>query len=144
MIDIEKINALLNDIWNFQLLLFGLVVTLFTVIYSFIITKRDELRSIAYTIKSGDQTSILKQRETFAKNYIVRLKKINNHLIILILITFSVSLIGWLTERFISNCEVNLKKNILLILASLTSLVFIFISIQSYKIFIHYRESTKI
>ncbi|RTZ09851.1 hypothetical protein EKM05_05980 [Flavobacterium sp. GSP27] len=144
IIDIQKINILLNDMWNFQLILFGLAVTLFTVIYSFIISKRDELRSIADTIKNGEQTAMIKQKETFAKNYIIRLKKINNNLIILILTTFLFSFCSWFAERFISEYNFELKKYILLTLATSTIILLTLIAKQSYKIFLHYKESTKV
>lgn len=142
--NIQKIDALLNDVWNFQLILFGLAVTLFTVIYSFVITKRDELRSISDSIKNGDQTAAAKQKEIFAKNYILRLKKINNHLSTLIIATFLTSTLGWISERFISDCCFSLKKKILIILLSITLILLIAIFVQSYKIFKHYKESTKI
>jgi len=144
MIDIQKINILLNDIWSFQLILFGLAVTLFTVIYSFVINKRDELRSIANSIKDGDQTPILLQRQTFAKKYIVRLKNINNRLAILIILTFLIAFFGWISERFISDFKIELKKYIVYTLATITGFILIYVSIQSYKIFEHYKESTKI
>lgn len=142
--DISKINEVLNDVWNFQLILFGLAVTLFTVLYSFIITKRDELRNISDLIKNGDQSALTLQKENFAKNYILRLKKINNHLVILISVTFIFSFIGWITERFIPNSNFSLKFKILLILLIFTFLTLFAILIQSIKIFKHYKESTKI
>jgi magnesium-transporting ATPase (P-type) len=142
--DIQSINTLLNDIWNFQLILFGLAVTLFTVIYSFLIAKRDELRSISDSIKNGDTTAITKQKETFARKYILRLKKINNHISILVVTTFFISFIGWTSERFIFDCEINLKRNLLIILFVLTAITLFVVFYQSLKIFNHYKESTKI
>jgi hypothetical protein len=142
--DISKINEVLNDVWNFQLILFGLAVTLFTVLYSFIITKRDELRNISDLIKNGDQSALTLQKENFAKNYILRLKKINNHLVILISVTFIFSFIGWIAERFIPNSDFSFKLKILSILLIFTFLTLVAILIQSIKIFKHYKESTKI
>lgn len=142
--DIQNINDLLNDIWNFQLILFGLAVTLFTVIYSFVITKRDELRSISDLIKNGDETVITKQKESFAKSYILRLKKINNYLSVLIIITFIISLIGWFSERFIPDCCFSLKKKTLIVLSILTLFTLVAIFYQSLKIFKHYKESTRV
>jgi ABC-type iron transport system FetAB permease component len=144
MNDIDSINTFLNDIWNFQLMLFGLSVTLFTVIFSFVIAKRDELRAISDLIKSGDQTIITKPKEIFAKNYILKLKKINDHITILIIVSLMTSLFGWFSERFISDCSIKLKFYILLFLITATSLTCIAILIQSRKIFKYYRESTNI
>lgn len=144
MTDINRINILLNDIWNFQLIIFGLAVTLFTVLYSFIIAKRDELREISELLKSGDQTIIIKPKEIFAKIYILKLKKINDHLFILIIVSFCTSLLGWISERFIPDCKIELKFYSLLFLLILTSLICIAIFIQSLKIYKHYKLSTQI
>lgn len=144
MFDMDLVNNILNDIWNFQLVIFGLAVTLFTVLFSFVIAKRDELRSISELIKNGDNTISIKQKETFAIKYINRLKSINDNLLKLIIASFITSFLGWVSERFII-CEFSyIKFYALIILAIVTLIICVSIFIQSLKIVKYYKESTKI
>ena len=53
MIKMDILNNLLSDIGNFSLVVFGFTATLFTVIYSFIINKRENLKEISDKIKNG-------------------------------------------------------------------------------------------
>lgn len=48
------LNNILGDIGNFSLVIFGFTATLFTVIYSFTINKRENLKEISDKIKNGE------------------------------------------------------------------------------------------
>jgi hypothetical protein len=141
--DITKINSLLNDVWNFQLVIFGLSVTLFTLLYSFIIVKREELKNISNQIKSNQSQPSTFQKESFAKNYIIKLKKINQKLLILIVVSFVTSFFGWVVERFVSDCSIELKRNLMLMLSIFTFIILILVFIQFKKIHKDYIENTK-
>jgi hypothetical protein len=78
----EMLNNILSDIGNFSLVIFGFTATLFTVIYSFIINKRESLKEISDKIKNGEINPILSQRKSNALKYINTMKRINYHLII--------------------------------------------------------------
>lgn len=142
--DITKINSLLNDIWNFQLVIFGLSVTLFTLLYSFIIVKREELKNISNQIKSSQSQPLTFQKESFAKNYIIKLKKINQKLLILTATSFLTSFVGWVSERFVSDCSFALKRNILLLLSISTFIILALVFIQFKKIYRDYIDNTKV
>jgi hypothetical protein len=81
-------STIINDICNFLLVIFGVSVTLFTVLYSFIFTKNEELKIINEQLKLGKDLISMTQRKTFCIMYISIWKVINYHLIILTCLTF--------------------------------------------------------
>ncbi|TVZ22802.1 hypothetical protein JM84_1714 [Dokdonia sp. Hel_I_63] len=77
----EIINDILSDIANISLVVFGFTATLFTVLYSFIINKRENLKEFNDRIKGGEVNPILGQRKSNAIKYISNLRQTNLHLI---------------------------------------------------------------
>ncbi len=143
-LNIEQINNLFNDLWNFHLVLFGIALSIFTLLYSFILSKRDELREISEQVKAGIVSPLLAQKESFAKKYIKRLKSANNHTSLIIVITFVLFAISWVFHRLISDCNVEYKQKVLCFVLILTSLIifyFIYIFIKIYK---NYKSETRI
>src|SRR5947208_26818 len=94
-------DTILSDIWSVELTFLAVYLTLFTVIYSFILNKRDELIIISQQLKNGETNPLLKQRETFHRKYILRLKKVNRHLINLIIGSFLLVIVSWIADRII-------------------------------------------
>ena len=142
--NIEQINKLFGDLSDFHLVLFGVSLTIFTLLYSFILSKREELKSISELVKTGDKSPILAQKESFAKKYITRFKTANQQTIYIILITFILFLSSWLSETIISNNCIQTKTVIIYIISGLTILI-IFYSIYIFvKILKHYKEEIKI
>jgi len=66
--DISFINNCLSDLWSFHLVLIGISLSIFTLLYSFILNKRDELKSISEQIKSSGKNPSIEQKERFAIN----------------------------------------------------------------------------
>lgn len=143
-LNIEQINNILNDLWNFHLVLFGIGLSIFTLLYSFILNKRDELRGISEQVKTGNNSPILAQKESFAKRYIIRLKSANNHSAIIILITFILFIISWTSQRIISNDCIDLKKLMLFSISALTIIVVFYAIFIFMKVYKHYKQETKI
>ena len=143
-LSIEQINDILNDLWNFHLVLFGVALSIFTLLYSFILSKRDELKSISEQVKTGDKSPMLAQRESFAKKYIIRLKSVNNHAILTILVTFVMFLFAWISQRIIPDCSIQFKQISLYIISALTILIILYAIFIFIKIYIHYKSETKI
>lgn len=84
---------ILNNIGSFAITMFGVEITIFTVIYSFIVSKKSYHKAISYNIKCGhDDTHSLLERK-FAVEYMNKLKKLN--LFVLILAAISLILYGW-------------------------------------------------
>jgi len=145
MSDVKFINQLLNDIWNFHFLLFGILITVFTVLYSFILSKRDELRSLSDEIKNNHNVNdiyIVKQRHGFAKLYILKLNKINKNLSFLIVMTFLFAFLGWVTERLIIDFDCKLILFYFLSFCTISTLIYLIV--QSVNIYKDYLHNTKI
>ena len=143
-VEIKQLNDILGDVWNFHLVFFGLGVSIFTLIYSFILTKRDELRGISSKLKSGNKTPELKQYESFAIIYILKLKKINNHALIVSITSFLMFLSTWFIHRIIPDCFYSTKQVGLVLTLSITSLVMLYTLFLIYKLYFQYKEETKI
>jgi hypothetical protein len=141
---VEQINEILNDIWNFHLVLFGVALSIFTLLYSFILSKRDELKSISEQVKFGVKSPMLAQRESFAKKYILRLKSANNHIALTTLVTFILFLFGWFTQRLISDNNIQFKQISFYIISILTISIILHTIFIFIKIYNHYKSETKI
>jgi uncharacterized membrane protein HdeD (DUF308 family) len=143
---IEFINDILNDLWHFHLIIIGIALSIFTLLYSFILNKIDELKAISEQIKiEGSKTNpILVQRERFAVNYILRLKKINKGCILIFLISTMLFCVSWVTQRFVCNQCALFKKWVMLVMGILSILLCIYIVFQFFKIYKQYLYETNI
>lgn len=137
MIRMDIFDSMLSDIGNFSLVIFGFTATLFTVIYSFIINKRENLKEISDKVKNGQIDPILSQRKSNALKYIRTMKRINFHLIIslvssLTLYIFSLIFKYIQIKIYIKNCIVIILGG--LTLAILIQIIYILImTIKKYK-----------
>ena len=61
----ESFINILNDFLNLFLVIFGIAITLFTVIYSFIINKKDELNKVLESINNGITSPLIDQKRYF-------------------------------------------------------------------------------
>lgn len=135
-------DSIIKDICNFELSVFGISITLFTVLYSFILNKRDELRSYSEQIKTGTANPIITQKYNFAKSYIKRVKEVNRHLKCLVIISLSCCLISWLIISFpIIPFLIYMLKILILIIAGGTV---VYIGIILFVIFRQYTKDTEI
>ena len=138
-----QINEILSDVCNFQLVVFGIAVTLFTLLYSFIMNKRELLKNYNEDIKLGNASPVIYQKTNFSIIYINRLKKTNIHLIILCTTSFISYLFSWFSLRFI-DCSI-IKQKSFYIISSLSIMTIIYIIfILSFILFKEYIKSTKI
>jgi hypothetical protein len=138
----ETINSHLNDLWNFHLVLFGTGLTIFTLIYSFILSKRDDLKLLSDSIKSGTVDPIVTQRESFSRKQIGKLRSVNRHAIFIIVVSFSLFTSSWVAKVFISECHYFLKFYTTLVLASITFFLIIYVLIVFIVIFRQYKEDS--
>lgn len=141
MINDTQIIALVGDVANFNLGIFGIAITLFTVLYAFILSKKDSLIQLNDIIKSGDSTPQIIQRVTFYYIHVKKWKKINVHLRIIIIISFIFFIAGYIIKYLpVTNFILNL--GICLIILSIL-LLFYIVSILI-LVFINYEKSTEI
>lgn len=136
-------NEILNDLSNFHLVLFGIALSIFTLLYSFILSKRDDLKSISAQVKSGNKDPMLTMKESFAKKYILKLKSANRHVVIMALSSFCLFLFNWATLRFVPD-KICLKMILFWICVVLTILMMIYIGFIFAKIHKQYRDEIKI
>lgn len=73
----ELMQDCFSDLWTLYLTLIGILLSILTLLYSFIIGKKDELKLIAELIKLDGITPLVNQRKIFAISYIRRLSGIN-------------------------------------------------------------------
>jgi uncharacterized membrane protein YoaK (UPF0700 family) len=124
-------------IFPVSIAIFGITFTLFTLFFSFIFSKREELRTISDVMKEGKGTLETKKKEKSAVKHIQKLKSLNNHILILLSFSFFVSVGVFLCRKSTSLIieEICIVLTICLILYLIVLLCFIII---------YYRKSTKI
>lgn len=88
----DVINSILSDFSNFALVFFGFSISLFTLLYSFVFSRRDNLKDYAEQKKLGNDDPILQQRIASARLFI---KKMRGNILNL-LITVVIELLGYL------------------------------------------------
>jgi hypothetical protein len=136
------LNEILSDITNFSLVIFGFSATLFTVIYSFILNKREYLKELSDLIKNGNSDPLVSQRKTHTIQYITTMKKLNFQLIIslcLSLFIFSICIFS----KYIKFTDVTNKYFVYFILL-ITIILFLQIINLIYNTIKRYLSETKI
>jgi uncharacterized protein YpmS len=142
--DISFVNNCLSDLWNFHLVLIGISLSIFTLLYSFILNKRDELKAISEQIKSSGKNPTIEQKERFSISYIRRLKKFNANCLCVFIVSTFLCCWSWITLRLIKDCQLSLKQLFLVIIAFLTIILCLYVVFQFAKIYKHYNAETKV
>ena len=137
---IEEMTNIINQISNIQLALLGITITVFTVLYAFITTKKDELKNLSNQIKSGDKSPLILQKANFVTRNINKLKNINDKIIYVILFSFLFFSYTWIVSIF-KICINN--KNFLFII-SILIIEFLVLSTLLVKTYFNYKKETKI
>lgn len=99
--DANVVRLLLEDVWTLHLTIIGIAVSVMTLLYSFILSRRFELYAIAEQIKQGNTDPILKRKESLAIKYIQRLTKNVKTCTITLLIAFVIAITSWIGARFL-------------------------------------------
>ena len=77
----------LKNIGTFSITMFGVEMTIFTVIYSFIVSKKNYLKEVNRNISINGQTPFFSSESKFAYTYISNLRRMNRHVIALALLS---------------------------------------------------------
>jgi hypothetical protein len=109
MDQLELINNVTSDIGNFVLVIFGFSITLFTVLYSFILSKKEQLIEYSNKIKNGSADLTIKIRESRSKSIIAKLKNFNRHLIFTIFVDLIIYILCIICKYLLISIE--FKKN---------------------------------
>jgi hypothetical protein len=134
-------NESLGNISNINLAFLGISLTLFTVIYSFILNYRESLKEKTLERSSGNNSPSLKQKIYFLKKNIKTFKNVNFHLKIIIYFSFSQFLIPILIMEFV-DC-ISYKEIFERILKVCFYLEMIYMIILLFRIMKFYEKQTK-
>lgn len=119
----EILIIVLKNIGSFSITMFGVEVTIFTVIYSFIVSKRAYFKAISHDMKIQKIPSTYLHTEMrFAIEYMNKLKKLN--IFVICLAVISLILYGW-SLFDISEIKDSLDLSCSQIILGWTSIVYI-------------------
>lgn len=145
------LENILSDISNFSLVIFGFCATLYTVIYSFILNKKDALSEISELLKLGNKVPLHTLKESTYINYIKRMRKFNRYIIICLWFSLGIYVLALIFKYFkLYNLELKLSDNIVIsgylvyVLLILTIFLFSQIVILIIRSLNIYNKSTKI
>lgn len=96
----EEQLIILNNLWNLNFSIFGIGVTLLTVLISFLITKKDELRVYDKLYKHQNSDVTLKGKITSAIIHIKKLRRFTYHIIVIICSSLIVYSTSWISIVF--------------------------------------------
>ena len=119
-VDINTCATLRNDAWTVYLTFCGRLVSIITLLYSFIMGKRNALYIYAEQSKLGSKDPLNKKRQMSASKYIKQMKSIIKWCVIMLVMSFSSCFISWLCIRFLTK---ELYLEVLLIIVVLTLLI---------------------
>lgn len=145
------LENILADISNFALVIFGFCATLYTVIYSFILNKKDSLNEIVELLKLGEKVPLHTLKETSYSNYITRMRKFNSYIIICLwssLVIYTTSLIVKYFKLYKWSVKYNeqqiLEGYLVYIILFFTIILFVVIVFLISKSLKTYKSTTKI
>lgn len=137
-----NINNFEVNFYNIQLAFFGISITVFTVLFAFILSKRDEIKLMNFQIEKGDNSPSLKQRRTFVLTNLKNLKSVNFYTLKIVISTFAFFVFSFIISNF--NFNEILNEYLLLVLYGVISIEIILFAFLIYKIIRYYLKSTKI
>lgn len=143
-------NNLLSDISNFAIVVFGFCISLYTLLYSFILNKKEQLKEITDLKKSGERVTSYTYKETNYINYIKSMKSFNKYIIICLSISLPIYFFSLLIKYYkLYNLDIVLFNRkyeaytvyLLLICSILLFIYIVILIVKSIKI---YNQNTKI
>ncbi len=138
----NNIDTFLNDLWTIHLAIFSIAITLFTVLFSFLFTKKEELKSVMQLIKHSKEMSLINDQKAYLLPiYIKGLKRINNKLLLLLASSFILFITSYTAARFITN--VIYKEHFFYTLISLSVLTIFFLSLSLFEVIGFYKKTLK-
>lgn len=138
-----NIDTFLNDLWTIHLAIFSITITLFTVLFSFLFTKKEELKTVMHLIKHSKEMSLINEQKAYLLPiYINGLKRINSKLLLLLISSFIVFIASYIAARFITN--VVYKERCFYALISLSILTICFLSYSLFEVIGYYKKTLKL
>lgn len=134
-------DSLLYDAFTIYLTFSGILVSLITLVYSFLSGKRSELELCAEALKSGHNDPLIKKRQTILLRQIRKLSGINEKVFIIFLMSVLGCILSWASLRFLP-CRFHIGA--LWIVGVLTLLVGAMSLNMARKLYLHYKMDTTI
>lgn len=144
IVSIELMQDCFSDLWTLYLTLIGILLSILTLLYSFILSKKDELKLISEQIKINGINPLVSQKKCFLILYIRRLVCINKRCFVLLLTATIMDILCWCGMRlsFIFNNKVLFW--LLIIAVGLTILIGLCVLYMGYKLIKQYQSDSKI
>lgn len=139
--NVSLFYSLLTDSWTFYLTFCGILISVITLLYSFILGKKAELKVYAEQAKLGNNDPMLKKKQRAAVAYIGKLASINEWCILLLGISFISCVTSWGCIRFMPT---DIYFIILLIIGVITLLIIPSTIVLIIKLYLQYRDDIKL
>lgn len=137
----DSYGILLNDLWTFYLTFSGILLSIITLLYSFIIGKKNELEIyVDFTIRGKKDPLIIKRRR-LAEKYIRKLKFINKWCFVLFILSSASCISCWVAMRFLPS---SYFEDVLLIIVGVTFIIIVGTVGLLRNLYKKYKDDTKI
>lgn len=133
--------SLLTDSWTFYLTFCGILVSVITLLYSFILGKKAELEVYAEQAKLGNNDPLLKKRQRIAVTYIGKLASINKWCALLLGMSFISFVTSWICIRFVPT---EFYFTVLLVIGVITLLMIAGTLGLIWKLYRQYKDDIKL
>ena len=134
-------DLLLSDAFTLYLTLSGILVSLITLLYSFLNGKRSELELCAEALKSGHNDPLMRRRQCLLIHQILKLSKINEIVFVIFLMSILACIISWASLRFLPD---NFHLGALWIVGAFTLIVGTMTLNLARKLYLHYKKDSTI
>ena len=134
-------DLLLSDAFTLYLTLSGILVSLITLLYSFLNGKRSELELCAEALKSGHNDPLMRRRQCLLIHQILKLSKINEIVFVIFLMSILACIISWASLRFLPD---NFHLGALWIVGVFTLIVGAMTLYLTRKLYLHYKKYSTI
>ena len=134
-------DLLLSDAFTLYLTLSGILVSLITLLYSFLNGKRSELELCAEALKSGHNDPLMRRRQCLLIHQILKLSKINEIVFVIFLMSILACIISWASLRFFPD---NFHLGALWIVGVFTLIVGAMTLNLARKLYLHYKKDSTI
>lgn len=137
----EWINNVFSDLWSLHLTMIGCFVSVFTLLYSFIISKKEDLKMYAELLSRGEKSPTIVQRQRFTTAYINRMKKVTNRILVLFVCSVLLAIGSWLGLNVFDGMNQVIALGLI---SALTIIAFGFVLLLGIKVFHQYQDDVRI
>lgn len=99
--EIDVYKTILLDFSTILLTFVGISLSIITLLYSSILTRRDDLKIVSEKMKLGASDPELKRRKTIDINYIRKMDKVNRNLALSSIFQLLLAISCWIFARFL-------------------------------------------